>query len=356
MPQSLTVRQQGGTQVFEDHTDYDSLRCIGCSSNSTFGEMPHMLLKEHSVRTCVACGSILEEERTVASGITSPWFASKWIEDNQAAMQWQHLGVTIAQANDDAGDAVRQVLGSCSCHPDLEVLMTSPYQPGLLSGSDVVTLERLQRRLQQDEVMEAGFLPFQDYASEEMHDDLAKTCFEAAALFHGRIWDMGTEVHLFKPKSEKPLRENTMAEDLEEVFAPLRPYTEIEHPGLGVTVSVELSNVYKDNGEVIPYAIYCQNPLEVIPEHRKRQMLGDLALQALYHDVDEGCLVLFSQPEGEPNGPFFAVLRVEGLRNYLVGTTEQWFECAPELYAQLTRFALRTASNPLHSEWQEEYL
>lgn len=340
--------------IFEEPTKYDSLNCFTCQANGTFGKTPWVHNKKDNTRRCLSCGDILEEERMVVTGLTSSWFDAKWVEDAHAAMQWQHLGVTIGQADNDAGAAVRQVIDTLSQFD--EVIMTSPYQPGLLSGSDVVTLERLQHRLQQDEVMQAGFLPFHDSGSEEMYDHLAKKCFETSALFHGRIWDMRTEVCLFRSKSGKPLRENTMAEDLEEVFAPLRPFTEIEHPGLGVTVSVELSNIFKDDGVVIPYAIYHQNPREAIPEHRKRQILGDLALQALYHDVDEGCLVLFSKPEGETDGPVFAVLRVEGLRNYLVGTTERWFESVPELHAQLARFTLRTASVPLHSEWQEEYL
>lgn len=342
--------------IFEESAGHDALNCFSCRSRGTVGKTKHRYVKEHDIRVCMVCKNTLEEEREVLPGITSSWFDAKWVEDAHAATQWQNLGVTIAQADNDAGDAVRQVLGSRNTYPCSEVTMTSPYQPGLLSGSDVVTLERLQHRLQQDEVMEAGFLPFHDSGSEEMYDHLAKKCFETSALFHGRIWDMRTEVCLFRSKSGKPLRENTMAEDLEEVFAPLRPFTEIEHPGLGVTVSVELSNIFKDDGVVIPYAIYHQNPREAIPEHRKRQILGDLALQALYHDVDEGCLVLFSKPEGETDGPVFAVLRVEGLRNYLVGTTERWFESVPELHAQLARFTLRTASVPLHSEWQEEYL
>jgi hypothetical protein len=342
--------------IFEDPAGHDALNCFSCRSRGTVAKTKHRYVKEHDIRVCMVCKNTLEEEREVLPGITSSWFDVKWVEDAHAATQWQDLGASIAQANNDAGDSVRQVLGSRSTYPYREVIITSPYQPGLLSGSDVVTLERLQHRLQQEEVMEAGFLPFHDSGSEEMHDHLAKKCFEVSALFNRRIWDLGTEAHLFRSKSGKPLREGTTAEDLEEVFAPLRPTSELEHPGLGVTVSVELSNVYKDDGVVIPIAIYCQNPLEAIPDHRKRQMLGDLALQALYHDVDEGCLVLFSQPEGEPDGPFFAVLRVQGLRNYLLGTTEQWFESTPELHSQLARFTLRTASNPLHSAWQEGHL
>lgn len=342
--------------MFEERSPYSSIRCFRCRFNGTLGTTPHLHDKVHDTLVCVSCGSVMEEEREVLSGVISSWFDATWSEDLQAHSQWKNLGVNISQGDGGAADAVREAIKNNIGYPSGDAVLVSPFQPGLLAGSDVASLERLTNRLQQEVLAETGFLPFPHPHSEEMHDQLAKQFFEGLALFHGNIWDMSTEAILFKSKPGMPLRAYTMAEDLEEVFTPRRPFTEVEHPGLGVTTSVELSHAFKDNDAVIPYAIYNQNPSEEIPGQRKQQMLGELALQALYHDADEGCLVLFSAPEGNKDSPVFAALTIRGLRSYLLEITEQWFDSVPDLQTQLSRFALRTSSTPLHSEWQEEYL
>ena len=66
--------------MFEERSPYSSIRCFRCRFNGTLGTTPHLHDKVHDTLVCVSCGSVMEEEREVLSGVISSWFDATWSE------------------------------------------------------------------------------------------------------------------------------------------------------------------------------------------------------------------------------------------------------------------------------------